>query len=143
MRKQEVQAFSGMFKWRGGQTLGQTITYWLLNSNSSSSVVTTPLAKFNIQLFEDIGTTELYQTTLQNRFQALQEEEEKPVEEHWNSLKNIWKEACPEVVGKKQTKQNLVVYWNTEKNRREEGKKGYPKQMQNLSKKGSSPQKRD
>lgn len=41
------------------------------------------------------------------------------------------------------TKQTLVVYQNTEKTRTEEGKKGYPKQMQNLSKKGSSPQKRD
>lgn len=30
-------------------------------------------AKLNIQLFQDIGTTELYQTILQNRFQALQE----------------------------------------------------------------------
>ena len=46
--------------------------------------------KYNIQLFQDIGTTELYQTTLQNRFQALQEQElQQPVEEHWNSLKNI------------------------------------------------------
>ena len=59
-------------------------------------------AKFNIQLFQDIGTTELYQTTLQNRFQALQELQQ-PVTEHWNSLKNIWKETCLEVVGKKKT----------------------------------------
>lgn len=60
--------------------------------------------KFNIQLFQDIGTTELYQSTIQNRFQALQvEEDQTPVEESWKSLKNIWKETCSEVLGRKKT----------------------------------------
>ncbi|KAJ8365093.1 hypothetical protein SKAU_G00139240 [Synaphobranchus kaupii] len=68
--------------------------------------------KFNIQLFQDIGTTELYQTTLQNRFQALQEEDHRSVEEHWKCLKNIWKETCLEVVWKK--KMNHKPWLSTE-----------------------------
>ena len=59
--------------------------------------------EFNLQLFQDIGTTELYQTTVQNRVQALQDLQQS-VEEEWNSLKNIWKETCLEVVGKNTTK---------------------------------------
>lgn len=59
-------------------------------------------AKFNTQLFQDIGTTELYQAMLQNRFQALQELHS-PIEEHWSNLKTIWKETCLEVVGKKKS----------------------------------------
>lgn len=69
--------------------------------------------KFNTQLFQDIGTTELYQTTLQNRFQALQEEQHKSVEEHWSNLKNIWKEACLEVVGRKATNHKPWLSTNT------------------------------
>lgn len=73
--------------------------------------------KFNTHLFQDIGTTELYQTTLQNRFQALQEEQHKSVEESWSNLKNIWKEACLEVVGRKATNhKTLVVNKHTEEN---------------------------
>ncbi|XP_037106123.1 LOW QUALITY PROTEIN: craniofacial development protein 2-like [Syngnathus acus] len=53
--------------------------------------------KYNIQLFQDIGTTELYKTTLQNGFQALQEQ---PVKEYWNSLKSVWKETVGFVLGK-------------------------------------------
>lgn len=49
-------------------------------------------ATLNIQLFQYIGTTELYQTSLQNSFKALQ-------------------------------KKNLVVHRNTEKSKREKGKK--------------------
>ncbi len=45
--------------------------------------------KYNIHLFQDIGTSELCKTTLQNRFQSLQEEDQKTVEEHWKSLKRI------------------------------------------------------
>nr|XP_049588581.1 craniofacial development protein 2 [Syngnathus scovelli] len=54
--------------------------------------------KYNIQLFQDIGTTELYKTTLQNRFQTLQEQ---PVKEY--SLKSVWKETCLEDLGKRTT----------------------------------------
>ena len=62
-------------------------------------------AKFNIQQFEDIGTTELYKLTLHNRYQALQDlqsqETSTSVEEEWTRLKTIWKETCEEVVGKR------------------------------------------
>lgn len=56
--------------------------------------------KYNVQLFQDIGTIELYKTTSQNRFQALQEPQH-PMKEHWNSLKSMWKETCLKVVGEK------------------------------------------
>lgn len=95
--------------------------------------------KFNIQLFQDIGTTELYQTTLQNRFQALQEEDKTPAEERWKCLKNIWKETCSEVLGRKKT--NHKPWLSTETMKRIEErrvKKDRKKQMQNKSTKGSS-----
>ncbi|KAL7405859.1 hypothetical protein ABVT39_008814 [Epinephelus coioides] len=96
--------------------------------------------KFNTQLFQDIGTTELYQTTLQDRLKALQELHT-PVEEHWNNLKNIWKETCLELVGKKKANHKPWDFnRNNEKSRRKEGKKGFTKPMRNQGKKGSSPQ---
>ena len=61
--------------------------------------------KFNIQQFQDIGTSELYKVTLHNRFQALlglqNQETPKPVEDKWASLKAMWKDTCGEVVGRR------------------------------------------
>ena len=58
--------------------------------------------KFNVQQFQDIGTSEFYQVTLHNQFQALQllqhQEAETPrsLEDTWKGLKSIWKETCEE-----------------------------------------------
>ena len=61
--------------------------------------------KFNIQQFQDIGTTELYKIALHNRYQALEIEIETPreVDEIWKGLKNMWKDTCEEVVGRRKT----------------------------------------
>ena len=65
--------------------------------------------KSSVQQFQDIGTSELYQVTLHNRFQALQllqqQEAETPrlLEDMWKGLKSIWKETCEKVVGRRKT----------------------------------------
>ncbi len=60
--------------------------------------------KLDVQQFQDIGTSQLYQVTLHNRFQALQDQDDetpRSLEEVWGNLKAIWKETCEEVVGRK------------------------------------------
>ena len=74
--------------------------------------------KFNVQQFQDIGTSELYQVTLHNRFQALQllqqqvAETPRSLEDTWKGLKSIWKETCKEVVGRRKT--NIKPWLSTE-----------------------------
>lgn len=59
--------------------------------------------KFNIQQFQDIGTSELYKVALHNRYQALEIETPSKVEEIWKGLKTLWKDTCKEVVGRRKT----------------------------------------
>ncbi|KAJ3589791.1 hypothetical protein NHX12_010632 [Muraenolepis orangiensis] len=49
--------------------------------------------KFNTQLFQDIGTSELYKVALHNRYQALEIETLNEVEEIWKGLKTMWKDT--------------------------------------------------
>lgn len=59
--------------------------------------------KFDTQQFQDIGTSELYKVALHNRFKALEIETPSKVEEIWKGLKNLWKDTCKEVVGRRKT----------------------------------------
>ena len=74
--------------------------------------------KYNVQQFQDIGTSELYQVTLHNRFQTLQLLQHQEVETHrsledtWKGLTSIWKETCKEVVGRRKT--NIKPWLSTE-----------------------------
>ena len=66
--------------------------------------------KFNVQLFQDIGTSELYKVALNNRYQALEIETPRQVEDIWKSLKTTWKDTCEEVVGRRKTiNQTLAI----------------------------------
>ena len=47
------------------------------------------------------------------------------MEEHWNNLKNIWKEACLEIVGRKATNHKPWLSTNTLKKIKERRAKKY------------------
>ncbi len=68
--------------------------------------------KFNVQQFQDTGTLELYQVTLHNRVQAVQDREtETPgsMEEKWKDQKTIWKAVKKRVRrDKKKYKEDLA-----------------------------------
>lgn len=91
--------------------------------------------KFNIQHFQDIGTSELYQVTLHNRFHALQDlqNQEPPssVEDRWTSLKTIWKDTCKEVVGRRKVNSKP---WRSMETFKKVGKRRDKKELLNRSK---------
>ena len=62
--------------------------------------------KFNVTSLRDPQKREEYAVAVKNRFSALGNlDETKDVEDHWESIKGIWKDCCEEVLGRRE-KQN-------------------------------------
>ena len=57
--------------------------------------------KFNTIYLNDSALKSTFKLTLSNRFQALENCEDDPVETLWESTKQAWKSTCEEVLGKR------------------------------------------
>ncbi|XP_052246268.1 craniofacial development protein 2-like [Dreissena polymorpha] len=59
-------------------------------------------ARFNIQRLKETDFRDTFTVSLKNRFEALcMVTEEMPLDEHWNCLRDTWKDFCQDVLGKK------------------------------------------
>ncbi|PVD26786.1 hypothetical protein C0Q70_14464 [Pomacea canaliculata] len=63
-----------------------------------------PHHKFNTQYFKNKETQEIYNCEIKNKYEALSGLAEESVEEHWSTLKRIWKSTCTDVLGKRERK---------------------------------------
>ncbi|PVD19665.1 hypothetical protein C0Q70_20155 [Pomacea canaliculata] len=63
-----------------------------------------PHHKFNTQYFKNKETREIYNCEIKNKYEALSGLAEESVEEHWSTLKRIWKSTCTDVLGKRERK---------------------------------------
>ncbi|XP_061175584.1 uncharacterized protein LOC133184509 [Saccostrea echinata] len=62
-----------------------------------------PHIKFNTQRLQEKGTRDTFSITLKNRFEVLNNVcQVTPLEEHWNSIKDNWKDTCEEILEKRE-----------------------------------------
>ena len=64
--------------------------------------------KFNTIYLNGRALKSTFKLTLSNRFQALENCEDDPVETKWETIKQAWKSTCEEVLGKKSKKRRVV-----------------------------------
>ncbi|PVD22580.1 hypothetical protein C0Q70_18397 [Pomacea canaliculata] len=71
---------------------------------SFTDLVGRPHHKFNTQNLKKKETREIYNCEVRNKYRALSGLTEESVEEHWSTLKRIWKTTCTDVLGKRERK---------------------------------------
>ena len=72
-----------------------------------------PSHKYNMHSLKVKSEVEKFKIELRNRFSGLSQLSEKPVEEHWHSLRKIWTTTCKTVLGKKTRKQKEWLLTDT------------------------------
>ncbi|KAH3831705.1 hypothetical protein DPMN_104975 [Dreissena polymorpha] len=61
-----------------------------------------PQARFNIQRLKETGFNDSFSVSLEHRFEAFgMVTEEMPLDEHCSCLRDIWKDSCQEVLGRR------------------------------------------
>ena len=63
-----------------------------------------PSHKYNVHSLKEEGKAEEFKIQLKNKFSVLSQLPEETVEEHWHSLREVWKTTCKTVLGKKTRK---------------------------------------
>ena len=67
-----------------------------------SDIANRPHIKFNTQKLKERDTKESFSISLKNQFTALNTiTEETPVEEHWSAIREVFRNTCQEVLGKR------------------------------------------
>ena len=72
--------------------------------------------KYNLELLRNKDTQTAFQISLSNRFQLLQgliDDSETDLETQWEESKNLWRDTCEEVLGKKKAQHKEWISTDT------------------------------